>query len=107
MPHQRTRQALGRSATYADTGVPGLLAALADEGAGPSTHATLVGGATMDGGFDMGARVAHAVRELLLKNRIPIRNEDLGGSLARTVYFELATGRVEVTSPDREALWLA
>ena len=64
----------------------------------------LAGGASvMDANrtFDIGKRNVLACRKALWRNHMAAIAEDVGGSFSRTVWVEVNTGRVFVTSPGR------
>jgi chemotaxis protein CheD len=76
-------------ATFADTGVPALVAALTKLGA-RRLSATIVGGAQMfgvssTGGMQVGERNEQAVREALKAAKIPIVAAETGGGSGRTI----------------------
>ncbi len=90
---------------YAQTAVPRLLEAVVALGAARVTlTARLVGGASMfsnlvaPGLIHTGERNVLAAREALHTLGIPVVGEWVGGDFGRTVLFELATGRVTVSS---------
>jgi chemotaxis protein CheD len=90
---------------FASTGVPRLVEALAEAGAPRRRlEARLVGGAGMFAALmaasatHVGVRNLEAVREALDRLHIPIRGEDVGGDWGRSVYFDVATGALRVTS---------
>lgn len=74
--------------------------------------ARLVGGASMFstlqplGSIQMGERNVAAAREALRSHQVRLIGEAVGGDYGRSVEFELATGRVIVTSYQRGALEL-
>jgi chemotaxis protein CheD len=99
---RRTESGPGR---FPQTAVPELVQRMAALGASPRRIvARLVGGAGMFtsltpvGAIQMGERNAVASRQVLLTHGIAVMGEDLGGDFGRTVRFDIATGRVEVTS---------
>ena len=88
---------------FADTAVPALIDLM--EGLGAQRRrmkARLAGGArmTLTRGvadvFAIGEKNVQAVREHLAAARIPVVNEDIGGSRGRSVRMDVLTGRVEV-----------
>jgi chemotaxis protein CheD len=86
---------------FADLAVPELLSEL--EGVGARRirlEAVLVGGASMfavsAASLEVGQRNDAAVRELLLKQRIPVVAEATGGSKGRTVRINVSTSAVTV-----------
>ncbi|MDM7926620.1 MAG: chemotaxis protein CheD [bacterium] len=88
---------------YADTGVPALVREMQRSGSrAPGLEAALFGGASMftsgsNGIRSIGLRNADVVREILAEYRIPVRDEDVGGTLGRRVVFHCGTGRVDVS----------
>lgn len=92
-------------ARYAPAAVAALLEGLLALGATRSRiTARLVGGASMftalqpPGTIQMGERNVSAVREALHRHRLRLIGEVVGGDFGRSVEFEIATGRVIVTS---------
>jgi chemotaxis protein CheD len=85
---------------FTDTGVAALLQGVFDKGATRRGLIATVAGAAcqMDGRhmFRIGERNYTVLRRLLWKNGILIAGEDVGGSLPRTMYLEMATGRTLV-----------
>jgi chemotaxis protein CheD len=86
---------------FADLAVPELLSELEALGARRiRLEAVLVGGASMfavsSAGLEVGQRNEAAVRELLLKQRIPVVAAATGGSRGRTVRVHVATSKVTV-----------
>jgi chemotaxis protein CheD len=86
---------------FADLAVPELLAELEQIGARRiRLEAVLVGGASMfavsSAGLEVGQRNEAAVRELLLKERIPVVAAATGGSKGRTVRVDVASSAVTV-----------
>lgn len=92
-------------ARYAQTAVPSLLEAVLAAGAHrPRLIARLAGGATMfanlvaPGLISIGERNTLAVREGLDALGIRVAGELVGGDHGRTVVFDLADGRVRISS---------
>ena len=90
---------------FAPTAVANLVEGLIALGAAqPRLSARLVGGASMfaalqpPGTIQMGERNVLAVREALHRHRIRLAGEVVGGEFGRSVSFDVATGRVRVTS---------
>jgi chemotaxis protein CheD len=48
--------------------------------------------------FKIGARNHTALKKLLWKNNILLEAEDVGGTISRTVYLDLATGQTVISS---------
>lgn len=82
---------------FVDTGVPALLQALFDMGAQRKSLVAKVAGASCimdaDGVFDIGGRNHTVLRKILWKNNILLAAEDVGGSLPRTLFLHMDTGR--------------
>jgi len=92
---------------FADTGVPKLIQMMRDEGA--VLHSgfivKLIGGANvMDAHdhFQIGKRNVTALRKLLWDNNLPIKAEDVGKNMSRTVSVIMRTGQVVVSSANGE-----
>lgn len=90
---------------FPQTAVPALLERMADLGADRRRiTARLVGGASMfaglapAGSIQMGDRNLIAAREVLASHAIPVVGELVGGSQGRSVWFEVASGRIRVRS---------
>jgi len=90
---------------FPQTAIPLLLEAMAEAGANTkSVTARLVGGASMfdnlvpGGAIQMGERNLIATRKALAERGIPVVAEAVGGSVGRTVRFEIASGKVVVSS---------
>jgi chemotaxis protein CheD len=93
---------------YVDTGVPTLLQALFDLGAQRKTLVAKVAGASkiMDanGVFNIGERNYTVLRKVLWKNDILVAGEEVGGSVPRTMYLHIDSGRtvLKVSGEERE-----
>jgi chemotaxis protein CheD len=93
---------------YVDTGVPTLLQALFDRGAQRKTLVAKVAGASkiMDanGVFNIGERNYTVLRKVLWKNDILVSGEEVGGSVPRTMYLHIDSGRtvLKVSGEERE-----
>ena len=86
--------------TFADTGIPLLIAQAIDQGLNKKRcRAHLFGGAAVgaQGGLDVGKRNALAARRLLWQHGIFVHAEALGGTEPRTVNFSVADGQFQVT----------
>lgn len=87
---------------FVDTGVPELFKQLYDLGGRkPSLVVKAAGCAsplTANEMFKIGERNYLVLKKLLWKNSILIESEAVGGSVSRTIFFEIATGRVTVSS---------
>jgi chemotaxis protein CheD len=82
---------------YADTGVPLLLSQLAREGASKQRLVVrLAGGAQVlddNGLFSIGARNHVSTRKALSKEGVLVRAEAVGGTVSRTVWLDMGSGR--------------
>ena len=91
-------------AKFPQTAVPLLVAEMRRAGSRGALQAKLVGGASMfgqllpSGGINMGERNVAATRKALEAARIPVVADDTGGDYGRSVYLDVATGRVLVRS---------
>lgn len=89
---------------YADTGIRETLAQMTVAGASRTrVTAKIAGGATMfamTGGMlgNIGQRNAESVRQILKREGIPLLWEDVGGTVARTMEFDSATGAGTIRS---------
>ena len=91
---------------FADTGIPELLSLMRKHGVESAGEMVvkLAGGANVmdsNGYFNIGKRNILSVRKYLWRNRLAPRAEDVGGSISRTVWVDVASGRVFVNSPGR------
>jgi chemotaxis protein CheD len=91
---------------FADTGIPVLLAELKRLGVNGSGNLVvkLMGGANvMDDNnvFNIGKRNVLSIRKHLWQNRLAPHGEDVGGSYSRTVFVEVGTGKIILSSPSR------
>jgi chemotaxis protein CheD len=95
-------KAAGNPAMYTDTGVTALIQAVFDLGATRRDLIAKVAGSAsqMDssGMFRIGERNYMVLRKVLWKNDILIAGEAVGGSVSRTMYLEMASGRTLVRS---------
>jgi chemotaxis protein CheD len=81
---------------FADLAVPGILSELRALGA-RRLEAVIVGGASMfAANLEVGRRNEAAVRELLVRERIPVVAAATGGSRGRTIRIDAAAGTVTV-----------
>ena len=87
---------------FADTGMKLLLDKLVTMGMNKKrVQVRLAGGATMatgPQGFDIGKRNYLAIRKILWSEAMFIDAEDVGGSVARSLYLDVADGSVTVRS---------
>ncbi len=83
---------------FADTGLPLLFRECYRLGAQKSRlRVKVAGGSQVLGNrefFQIGRRNYAALRKIFLKNNVLIDNEDVGGTKARTLFLEIATGNV-------------
>lgn len=92
---------------FADTGFPALMKKMAMMNRGkpdPQMFAKITGGASMIGAsdvFNIGLRNVAKIKELLRTAGIPLRAEDTGKSISRTVTAEIGSDGVEVFTPGR------
>jgi chemotaxis protein CheD len=89
----------GPAAKFADLAIPDLITRLVEAGAERRRlQAVMIGGArmfTVGASLDIGARNSEAVRDALVKERIKIHAEEIGGNRGRTARVILGT---EITS---------
>jgi chemotaxis protein CheD len=91
----------GHPARYATTAVPLLVGALKARGAAGPYTAKLAGGATLfpelrPAQGRVGPRNVDAARKALAAAGIDVAAEDTGGTVGRSVVFDVATGKVAV-----------
>jgi chemotaxis protein CheD len=98
-------KAAKQPAMFADTGLPIFFRSLSgmkvERG---RMRVFLAGGASVLNGtdpFKIGERNAVSVRKILDVYQISICGEDIGGNVNRTVHLELATGSLNLKTPDR------
>lgn len=91
------------AARFPETAVPHLVKEMARLGAAPERlRGRLVGGASMfanlaaHGVAQMGERNVQASKDALKAARIPLVGADTGADYGRSVFFDVADGRVEV-----------
>jgi chemotaxis protein CheD len=87
---------------FVDTGVPLLFKEVYALGGKKHRMAVKAAGCAAplqkDEMFKIGDRNIMILKKLLLKNNVPLNAMDVGGSISRTVYFDLTTGRVIIGS---------
>ena len=104
-------KAAERPGMFADTGVPALFKGAYVLGLEKNrVHVMVAGGAQMfdiSDSFNIGNRNYTALRGLLLRNKIRIDAEDVGGVVSRTLCLEMDTGKTWVKSGRDEVtlLW--
>ncbi|MBI5833094.1 MAG: chemotaxis protein CheD [Armatimonadetes bacterium] len=95
-----------RPAMFADTGIAMLLTSVYELGAQRDRLiAKLAGSAHMldeSGTFRIGERNHLVATKMLQKNGIRVAKEDVGGSIARTLYLHLDGGRTMIRSRGQE-----
>ncbi len=108
LPSQAMGRVTGQPGRYAQTAAPELLERMIARGArAPTITARLVGGASMfvsltpPGSIQMGDRNVVAAREVLHRLGIRLVGEAVGGDFGRTADFDLASGRITITSYNR------
>lgn len=98
---------------YADTGIRQTLDKMVSRGASRARiTAKIAGGAKMfdiSGGGNLGnigQRNIESVLFTLQREKIRVLRQDVGGSIARTLSFDVATGMAKVRVYGREDMWL-
>jgi len=88
---------------FADSGIPKLFHEAYEKGAKKGRlRVRAAGGAQImddSGVFNIGQRNSVALRRILWKSGVMLAAEDMGGSEARTMRLEIASGRVMLRSP--------
>ena len=104
LPHEALSREPGGPAKYSSSAARHLLEKMREVAPIESPVARLVGGASMfaallkGGGINMGERNTVATRRALAELGIPISAEETGGEHGRSVYFDVGSGQVRVTS---------
>ena len=92
---------------FVDTGVPTLFKALYDIGGQKSRMVIKAAGCGNPLGknemFKIGERNYTVLKKLLWENNILLEAEDVGGTISRTVYLDLATGQTVISSGGKKA----
>ena len=92
---------------FVDTGVPTLFKALYEIGGQKSRMVIKAAGCGNPLGknemFKIGERNYTVLKKLLWKNNILLEAEDVGGTISRTVYLDLATGQTVISSGGKKA----
>jgi len=87
---------------FVDTGVPRLFKTLYEMGGNKKRMIIKAAGCGNPLGknemFKIGERNYTVLKKLLWKNNVLIKADDVGGTKSRTVYFDLSTGRVTISS---------
>ncbi|MCP4644246.1 MAG: chemotaxis protein CheD [bacterium] len=91
---------------FTDTGVPRLIQTVLDKGGTrKNLVAKVAGGAAPlkdNGVFKIGERNYVVLRKILWKNDILIASEDVGGTIARTMYLYMTDGKTTIKSGGQE-----
>lgn len=104
LPNEALSRARGGPAKYASTAVAHLLQEMRALAPIDAPEARMVGGASMfstilkGAGVNMGERNVQATRRALAAAGVPLAGEETGGDYGRSVFFDVATGEVRVTS---------
>lgn len=103
LPSETMSRDRSKPAKFASTAPAFLLDEMRRFGSTGVPVARIVGGSSMFGsllsnGVNMGERNVMAVRQALEKAGIALASEDVGGDYGRSISFDVATGRVKVTS---------
>lgn len=104
LPHAALASSGQWDGKFPSTAVPAMLERMRALGATGEINARLVGGASMfgpllsTGALGLGVRNVKAARQACAEHAVPIVAEAVGGSMGRSVYFDVATGRVQVRS---------
>lgn len=113
LPSQSLARDHSNPARFPETAVPLLVERLRALGATPGRLvAKLAGGASMfsqllqPGTIQMGERNVVAARAALRAAGIPVVREAVGGTVGRSVRFDVASGEVEIRSVGRDAFIL-
>lgn len=103
-------RALENPCMFADTGIPLLFHQCYSLGAQKHRlKVKVAGGSQVLGGqehFQIGRRNYAALRRILFRNNVLIDREDVGGCQARTLFLEIASGRVWVKTTGMQIIEL-
>lgn len=111
LPHAALSSQSPRPGKFPSTAVPTMVARMREMGSTGEIQARLIGGASMfasllsAGSVGLGVRNIRAARQACADHAVPIVGEEVGGSMGRSVYFNVRTGTVQVRSvrgPDVE-----
>jgi chemotaxis protein CheD len=95
-------QAAGKPAIFADTGIPLLFQKACAMGLEKKRARVVVaGGAEIlddSGYFDIGKRNYSTLRNIFRRDSVAINGQEVGGNINRTIFLEIATGRMWVTA---------
>ncbi|MEI6293575.1 MAG: chemotaxis protein CheD [Methanomicrobiales archaeon] len=95
-----------RPGKYADTAIEVLVKELTKNGSSPANLiAKIAGGSAMfktfSGNLNIGERNVEVIRKLLKDNNIPLKGEDVGGCVGRTIfYYPKENGKLVVKKGD-------
>ena len=95
-----------RPGKYADTAIDILIKELTKNGSSPANLiAKIAGGSAMfktfSGNLNIGDRNVEVIRKLLKDQKIPIKGEDVGGSVGRTIfYYPKENGKLVIKKGD-------
>jgi len=95
-----------RPGKYADTAIDVLIKELTQNGSSPANLiAKIAGGSAMfktfSGNLNIGDRNVEVIRKLLKDQKIPIKGEDVGGSVGRTIfYYPKENGKLVIKKGD-------
>lgn len=104
LPHAALSSQSPRVGKFPSTAVPAMLAQMRELGSTGEIYARLIGGASMfapllaAGSVGLGVRNLRAARQACADHAVPIVGEEVGGSMGRSVYFNVGTGTVQVRS---------
>ena len=114
LPDSRAISKKGREARFADTAIQAMVKEMVQLGARKNRiTAKIAGGAQMFSipgasnpanipgpapGLHIGERNVGSTKKTLQEMKIPLLAEDTGGSHGRTMYFDVGTGEVNITS---------
>ncbi len=105
-----TEKAREKPCMFADTGVPKMFKSAYRLGLEKKrTRVIVVGGAqVLDSSdtFKIGKRNYAALRKIFWKNNVLIDSEDVGGSVSRTLFLEVSTGKVWIRNAMKNIKYL-
>jgi chemotaxis protein CheD len=102
LPHSKIDPAKAQANPFmfVDTGIPALFERAYGLGARKERVIVKAAGCAQilddQGHFKIGERNYTMLRKILWKNNVLIQHEDVGGSCSRTMYLQVATGRVSL-----------
>ncbi len=102
------QKAQANPAMFVDTGVPLLFRSLYEQGALKGRLVSKAAGCGNPMGknevFKIGERNYTVLKKLLWKNNILLESEDVGGTVSRTIHFDVSTGEVTLSSAGNKRL---